>query len=202
MKRLWPGWLLCVLTAGLFGYMFCVALPAISVLLGGMELPDQLLLGYDAEGARALFAAFVSDHAAAQAIGRISASEAYLSFHAVYDLVFPPLLAASVGFSAFAALFRPAQPGQTPRMVGVGFGLVLALSFTYLACDFVENAVADSMFGPKALKLAFNEPFVFVLQVLTRGKFASLGLAFGLTAALWVWRWRSSRHVETPLFEA
>ena len=202
MKRLWPGWLQCVLTAGLFSYMFCVAGPAISVLLGGMKLPDQLLLGYDAEGARALFAAFVSDHAAAQAVGRTSASEAYVALHAVYDLALPPLLAASVGFCAFAALYRPAQTNQTPRMVGVGFGLVLALAFTYLACDFIENAVADAMFGPKALKLAFNEDFVFVLQVLTRGKFASLGLAFGLTAALWVWRWRSARHVDTPLSEA
>lgn len=202
MKWLWPGWLLCALTAGLFSYIYCVVWPAISVLLGGMNLPDGQVLGVDAEGARALFAAFLSDHASAQAAARTSASEAYLSFHAGYDLVFPPLLAASVGFLAYAALFRPAQIFQTPRIVGVGFGLVLALAFTYLACDFVENAVADSMFGPNALKLSFNEPFVFVLQVLTRGKFASLVIASGLIATLWVWRLKTARLAKQPLAES
>jgi hypothetical protein len=202
MKRLWPGWLLCVLTAGLLVYMSCVKAPAISGLLGGMEIPDQLPLGYDMEGARALFAAFVSNHADAQNNGRPSASEAYVLLHAGYDLVFPPLLTASLGFLAFAALYRPKQPLQTPRIVAIGFGLVLALAFTYLACDFIENAVADAMFGPKALELAFNEQFVFVLRVLTAGKYVTLTLALVLIAALWVWRWRSARQAEPPLSKA
>ena len=199
MKRLWPGWFLCVLTAGLFAWVFLIEVPAVTVLIGGLKLPDQLLLGYEKEGARALFAAFKSDHAAAQAAARTSASEAYVALHAGFDLMLPPLLAGSIGFCAFAALFRPAQSTRIPPFAGVGFGLVLALAFTYLASDFVENSVADAMFGPNALNLAFNEKFVFVLQVLTRSKFASLGLAFVLIAALWVWRWRSARQSRAPV---
>ncbi|MEM5471951.1 hypothetical protein WNZ14_09475 [Hoeflea sp. AS60] len=202
MKRLWPGWLLCVLTAGLLAYMFYVKAPDISGLVGGMKIPDQLPLGYDMDGARALFMAFVSDHAISLGKNRPSASEAYVLLHAGYDLVFPPMLTASLGFLAFAALYRLRQPIQTPRMAAIGFGLVLALAFTYLACDFIENSVADAMFGPKALELAFNEQFVFVLQVLTRGKFASAGLALGLIAALWVWRWTNTLKADPPLTEA
>ena len=198
MKRLWPGWLLCVLTAGLFAWIFFIEVPAVTGLIGGLKLPDQLVLGYDTEGARALFAAFKSDHAAAQAAGRTSASEAYVALHAGFDLVLPPLLAGSIGFCAFAALFRPAQPAQMPPVIGIGFGLVLVLAFTYLASDFLENSVADAMFGPQALNLAFNESFVFVLQVLTRSKFASLALAFGLITALWLWRWKSARSSSQP----
>ncbi|WP_417434523.1 hypothetical protein [Hoeflea sp.] len=198
MKKLWPGWLLCVLTAGLLAYMGCVQAPAISLLIGGMKIPDQLLLGYDLQGARALFAAFAADLADAEAKGRQSASEAYLALHAGYDLVFPPLLTISLGFCAFAALFRPENPIETPRMAAVGFGLVLALAFTYLACDFIENAVADSMFGPKALEGALNERFVFVLRVLTAGKYATSILALVLIAALWVWRWASMRRAAPP----
>jgi hypothetical protein len=201
MTRLWPGWLLCVLTAGLFAWIFLIEVPAVTVLIGGLKLPDQLVLGYDKEGARTLFAAFMSDHAAAQAAGRAGASEAYVALHAGFDLVLPPLLAASIGFSAFAALYKSAQSTQIPPVVGVGCGLVLVLAFTYLASDFVENSVADAMFGPKALSLAFNDQLVFVLQVLTRSKFASLGLAFVLIAALWVWRLRSARQTRTPVIE-
>jgi hypothetical protein len=198
MKRLWPGWLLCVLTAGLFVYVAAVQVPPINTLLGGMKIPDQMPLGYDLEGARAVFAAFSADHAEAQLAGRTSASEAYVSLHAGYDLVFPPLLTACLAFCGFAALFRPSRPGRTPRMVAVGFGLVLALAFTYLACDFIENAVADSMFGPKALALEFNAGFVFVLRVLTTGKYVTLALALVLIAALWVWRIMSARKAVSP----
>ena len=106
MKRLWPGWLFCALTAGLFVWIFLVEVTAVTGLIDGMKLPDQLPLGYDSEGARALFAAFMSDHAAAQVAGRISASEAYLALHAGFDLALPPLMAGSIGFLAFAALFR------------------------------------------------------------------------------------------------
>lgn len=198
MKRLWPGWLLCVLTAGLFVYVAAVQVPPINALLGGMKIPDQMPLGYDLEGARAVFAAFSADHAEAQLAGRTSASEAYVSLHAGYDLVFPPLLTACLAFCGFAALFRPSRTGQTPRMVAVGFGLVLALAFTYLACDFIENAVADAMFGPKALALEFNAGFVFVLRVLTTGKYVTLALALVLIIALWVWRVMSARRAVSP----
>ena len=197
MKRLWPGWLLCVLTAGLFVYVALVHVPPINDLLGGMTIPDQRLFGYDLKGARAVFAAFQSDHANAQLAGRTSASEAYVSLHAGYDLVFPPLLAACLAFCGFAALYRPLRPGQTPRVASVGFGLVLALAFTYLACDFIENAVADAMFGPKALALEFNAGFVFVLRVLTTSKYVTLALALVLIAALWVWRVMSGRRAVT-----
>ncbi|MEM5495080.1 hypothetical protein [Hoeflea sp. AS16] len=198
MKRLWPGWLLCVLTVGLLAYMGCVKAPAISLLIGGMKIPDLLPFGYDLDGARSLFAAFASDLADAQAGGRQSASEAYLALHAGYDLVFPPLFTISLGFCAFAALFRPEKPIETPRLAAVGFGLVLALAFTYLACDFIENAVADSMFGPKALGLALNEQFVFVLRVLTAGKYTTSILALALIVALWVWRLVSVRRATPP----
>ena len=198
MKRLWPGWLLCMVTAGLFAYMSCYQVPDISKFIGGMKIPDELPFGYGLDGARALFEAFKADHAAAQVAGRTSASEAYVSLHAGSDLVFPPLLAASLAFCGFAALFRPSLPGQTPRMAAVGFGLVLALAFTHLACDFIENAVADAMFGPKALALEFNAGFVFVLRVLTTGKYVTLALALVLIAALWVWRVMSGRRAVSP----
>ena len=201
MRRLWPGWLLCAITVGLLAYMALVEAPAISSMLGHLQIPDQMPFGYDLEGARRLFEAFQADHAAAQADGRRSASEAFVALHAGYDLVFPPLLAASLAFCGFAALFRPSQPGHTPRMVAIGFGLVLALAFTYLACDFVENAVSDAMFGPQALALELNENFVFVLRVLTTGKYVSVTLALLLIAALWVWRMTSTRRAVSPSLE-
>lgn len=194
MKRLWPGWLLCVLTAGLFTYMAFVETPAISALLGGLKLPEAVPLGYGEDAARALFAAFAADLAAAKEQGRQSASEAYLALHAGYDLVFPAMLAASLGFCAYAALCLRPEHTVTPRHVSVGLGLVFALAFAYLGCDFVENAVADAMFGPKALGLAFNEQFVFVLRVLTIGKFATAALAFMLIAGLGISGWRSRRQ--------
>lgn len=202
MKWLWLGWLLCALTAGLFGWIFIVEIPPVSAMIGGMKLPDQVPFGYDEEGARALFAAFQADHAAAQANGRTSASQAYLILHAGNDLILLVLLAASLGFCAFAALAKPAQYSQIPRLAVVGFGLVLALAFAYLASDFMENSVADAMFGPEALTLPFRQHLVFVLQVLTRSKFASLALAVILIAALWLWRWKRGRRDTRPKIEA
>jgi len=84
------------------------------------------------------------------------------------------------------------------RQVSVGVGLVMALAFTYLACDFLENAVADAMFGPQAMAAGFNESFVFVLQVLTRGKFLTLALAGLIIIALWVARWKGPRQPAAP----
>jgi len=78
---------------------------------------------------------------------------------------------------------------------------VLALSFTYLVSDVIENHIADAMFGPEALKLAFNQDLVFVLQALTRSKFASLALAFVFAAALCVWRWKHRRRDTRPEME-
>lgn len=193
MKRLWPGWLLCLVTAALFAYMVAVEAPAISVLLGGMQLPDAVPLGYDEKSAGALFAAFAADLAAAKEQGRQSASEAYLALHARSDLAFPPLLAASLVFCAFASVFAGQKQVEMSRLVSVGLGLVLALAFTYLACDFVENAVADAIFKPEALKIAFNGQLAFVLRVLTMGKYATLVMAFGLIAALWIGRCKRAR---------
>lgn len=194
MKRLWPGWLLCVLTAGLLAYMAFIETPAISALLGGLKLPDAAPLGYDEDAGRALFAAFAADLKLAREQGLQSASEAYVALHAGYDLIFPPMLAASLGFCAYAALYLRPENTQTPRHVRIGLGLVLALAFAYLGCDFVENAVADAMFGPKALGLAFNDQFVFVLRVLTIGKFTTAALAFVLIAGLGISGWRSRRQ--------
>lgn len=191
MRRLWPGWLLCIATAGLFGYMALVEAPAISARLGGLKLPDVVPLGLGIDAARELFAAFKADLEAAEAAGRESASAAYLALHAGSDLVFPPMLAISLGFCAFAALAGRAAGKAPPRAASVAVGLVMALAFTYLGYDFVENAVADAVFGPAALARPFNEEMAFVLKVLTRGKYLSLAVAFVLIAAVWIWRWRS-----------
>ena len=201
MQWRWPGWLLCALTAGLFAWIFFVVIPPITALIDGMKLPDQVLLGYGAEDARVLFAAFKADDAAAEAQGRPSASQAYLALHAGYDLVLPPLLAASLAYCAFAALEKPAQRNQIPRLAVVGFVLVLALAFAYLASDFMENSVADAMFGPQTLTLPFRQELVFALQVLTRSKFASLAGSVALTAALWLWRGKYRRRDTRPEME-
>ena len=201
MQWRWPGWLLCALTAGLFAWIFFVEIPPITALIDGMKLPDQVLFGYDDQGARALFGSFLADQMAAEALGRPSAAQAYLTLHAGYDLVLPPLLAASLAFCAFAALGKPAKSSRRLSLASTGFGLVLASSFTYLVSDVFENHIADAMFGPEALKLAFNQDLVFVLQALTRSKFASLALAFAFTGALWFWRWKHRRRDTRPEME-
>jgi len=198
MKRLWPGWLLCVLTAGLFAYMFFVDVPAISAMLGGIALPDAVVLGYGDAEARALYDAFAADFTAAGTQGRQSASAAYLAMHARVDLLLPPLLAMSLAFCGFASLHAGQNKTQTPRAISVGVGLVMALAFTYLACDFIENAVADAMFGPQALTSGFNGQLVIVLKVLTMGKFATLFMAVGLIAALWIARFNRARRSDAP----
>ncbi|MCY0093878.1 hypothetical protein [Hoeflea ulvae] len=199
MKRLWPGWLLCLVTAGLFAYMALVESAAISALLSGWQLPDGVPLGYDADAARALFDAFSAEFARAQAEGRQSASEAYLALHAGVDLLFPPLLAMSIAFSAFAATYSRRDQTETPRLAKVGLGLALALAFAYLGFDFFENAVADTIYGPKAITLAFNAEMVFVLQVLTRGKYLSLVIVAVLIVALWIARRRRMRTTQTVI---
>ncbi|WP_290771102.1 hypothetical protein [Hoeflea sp.] len=148
-----------------------------------------------------MFGAFQADRLAAEAQGRPSASRAYLTLHAGYDLVLPPLLAASLAFCAFAALGKPAHSSRRLSLASIGFGLVLASSFTYLVSDVIENHIADAMFGPDALHLAFNQDLVFVLQALTRSKFASLALAFVFTAALWFWRWKHRLRDTRPEME-
>jgi len=178
--------------------MALVEVPAISEKLRGMALPDAVPLGYGEEAARALFAAFQADFTLAAAEGRQSASAAYVAMHARSDLVFPPLLAASLAFLAFASVYAGRTQASPSRQVSVGVGLVMALAFTYLACDFLENAVADAMFGPQAMAAGFNESFVFVLQVLTRGKFLTLALAGLIIIALWVARWKGPRQPAAP----
>jgi hypothetical protein len=59
-----------------------------------------------------------------------------------------------------------------------------------------ENAVADAMFGPEALASEFNQDSVFVLRVLTTGKYVAVSLAFALIIALWTWRWMAARRDE------
>lgn len=193
MRRLWPGWLLCSLTAVLFVYMAAFEGPAISQLLGGMRLPDAVPLGYDVDGARTLFAAFSSDLAAAEAENRQSASAAYVSMHAGSDLLFPPMLAASLAFLAAAALNARQLAVAAPRLARIGLGLVFALAFAYLGSDYVENAVADALFGPPALAYGFNADFVPVLRGLTASKYLAVLAAGSIIAALWFWRWRNRR---------
>jgi len=192
MKWLWPGWLLCALTAGLFVYMNAVQGSDFSKLLGGLKTPDAMCLtGYDLSGARGLFDRLVEDLSVAKAESRSSASELYVAIHASSDLLFPPLMALSLAFLGFAALHSRGAHSEMPRLVRIGLGLVWALAFVYLVSDFIENAVADAMFGPDALKAGLNEQLVFVLQVLTASKFLTLFTAFGIIAMLWVWRLKS-----------
>ena len=198
MKWLWLGWLVCVITAALLGYMALVEAPAISDRLGGLALPDAVPLGYGDEAARALHAAFLGDFTRATPEGRQTASAAYVAMHARSDLVFPPLLAASLAFLAFASVYAGGRQVDPSRLVSVGIGLVLALAFTYLACDFLENAVADAMYGPEAMAARFNGSLVFVLQVLTRGKYLTLVLAALIIIALWIARWRAPRRQAAP----
>ncbi|WP_299866804.1 hypothetical protein [uncultured Hoeflea sp.] len=193
MKRLWPGWLLCGLTAALFIYMAAFEAREIQTMLGGMLLPDSVPLGYDVEGARDLFAAFKAELADAEKANRQSASAAYVSMHAGSDLLFPPMLAASLAFLAAAALNARRHLGGSPRLARIGLGLVFALAFAYLGCDYVENAVADALLGPLALEHGFNAEFVPVLRGLTAGKYLTVLAAFLIIAALWIWRWRDRR---------
>ena len=198
MKWFWLGWVVCVLTAGLFGYMALVEAPAISAMLGGLALPDAVPLGYGEDAAGALHTVFQADFIRAGAEGRQSASAAYVAMHARSDLVFPPLLAASLGFLAFASVYFGRRQSEPARLVSIGIGLVLALAFTYLACDFLENAVADAIYGPQAMTAGLNGSLVFVLQVLTRGKYITLAIAAVLIIALWVARWKRSRQPAAP----
>ena len=198
MKWFWLGWVVCAIAAALFGYMALVEAPAISAMLGGLALPDAVLLGYGEDGARALHAAFQADFARAAAEGRQSASAAYVAMHARSDLVFPPLLAASLGFLAFASVYAGRRLAEPSRGISIGIGLVLALAFTNLACDFLENAVADAIYGPQAMTAGFKGSLVFVLQVLTRGKYITLTIAAVLIIALWVARWKRPRQPAAP----
>jgi len=191
MKWLWPGWLLCALTAGLFAYMGAVQGPEFAASVGKMKTPDAMFLtGYDLSGARELFSRLVEEFSAERDDGQRSASEFYVAIHASTDLLFPPMMALSLVFLGFAALHSRRAEGQIPRLVGVGLGVVLALAFAYLVSDFIENAVADAMFGPEALKAGLNEPMVFVLRVLTASKFLTGLCALSIIAMLWVWRWK------------
>lgn len=190
MKRLWPGWLLCCLTAALFTYAAAIESPGISALLGGLHLPDVVVVGYNTDAARALFDAFKADLATAEAQGRQSASAAYVSMHAGSDLLLPPMLAASLAFLAFAGLGLPGDRTRSSRLSRIGVGMVFALAFAYLGCDYVENAVADAMFGPPALAYGFNGDLAPVLRGLTIGKFSSLAFAVALISALWIRRLR------------
>ncbi|WP_143439060.1 hypothetical protein [Hoeflea halophila] len=169
----------------MFALVCFVEIPPVTALIGGMKLPDQMLFGYDQEGARALFAAFMADQTAADLQGRASASQAYLKLHAGCDPTLPPLLAASLVFWAFVAWKKPVRAGRVQHIASVGFGLAMALALTYLISDLIENHIADTIFGPDALKQAFNKDLALGLQVLTGIKFASLALAIALIAALW-----------------
>jgi hypothetical protein len=190
MKRLWPGWLLCALTAILLVYMAGFEAPGISREINHMKLPDAVVFGYDLNGAQALHAAFKAQLAAAEAEGKQSASAAYLSMHQGSDLLFPPMLAASLAFLAFAGLRASNDELGPPRLARIGLGVVFALAFAYLGCDYVENAVADAMFGPPSLKLDLNADLVPVLRGLTAGKYLTIAIAFILIAALWIGRWK------------
>lgn len=186
MRRMWPGWLLCGLTAILFAYMTFGEGADISARIDGMLVPDAVILGYDLEAATALHAAFKTDLALAETEPRQSASAAYVSMHAGSDLVFPPMLAASLAFLAYAG-FKTRNSITGPSRLGkVALGLAFALAFACLGCDYVENAVADAMFGPPALETGLNAGLVPVLRGLTAGKYLSLSLAAIVVAALWV----------------
>ncbi|WP_420408313.1 hypothetical protein [Hoeflea sp.] len=197
MKRLWPGWLLCGLTAVLLVYMAAFEARDISCTIDGIPLPDAVITGYDQDAARTLYDAFTDELAQAEAAGRESASAAYVSMHAGSDLLFPPMLAASLAFLAFAGLNARAPGGAVPPSAKILLGLTFAVAFTYLGFDYVENAVADALFGPASLKLPLNTDLVPVLRVLTIGKYAAIALAAALILSLWIGAWRSKRARHT-----
>ncbi|WP_394690554.1 hypothetical protein [Hoeflea sp.] len=195
MKRFWPGWLLCALTAVLFLYMAAFQAPGISSQIDGMKLPDVVVLGYDLEGARALHAAFKAQQAAADADGEMSAAATYLSMHQGSDLLFPPMLAASLAFLGFAGL-RASSAGVGGR---IGFRMVCALALVYMGFDYLENAVADTMFGPAALESDLNTELVPVLRGLTIGKYLAIAIAFIAIAAIWIGHLKRGGDRFTPL---
>lgn len=175
MKRLWPGCLLCALAAILFVYMAAIEAPGISAQIGGMELPDAVVTGYDLDGALALHTAFKLQQAEAEASGEQSASAAYISMHQGSDLLFPPMLAASLMFLAFAGL-RDTNLDVPPRLARIGLGTTFAVAAAYQGFDYAENAVADAMFGPSSIRTDLNAELVPVLRGLTFGKYSPLCL--------------------------
>lgn len=193
MKWLWPGWLLCGLTVILLVYMAAFEAPAISDRIEGMRLPDAVVAGYDLDAARGLHAAFTAELAKAEADERQSASAAYLSMHAGSDLLFPPMLAASLAFLAFAGLNARGRDSEAPRSAKIILGIAFAVAFTYLGFDYVENAVADALFGPPSLKLPLNADLVPVLKVLTIGKYLAVAVALALILSLWIGALRARR---------
>ncbi|MEQ8480972.1 MAG: hypothetical protein RIC18_09960 [Hoeflea sp.] len=194
MKRLWPGWVLCGLTIVLFVYMAAFEAPAISARINGTSLPDTVVTGYDHDAARTLYAAFTDELAQSEAAGRQSASAAYVSMHAGSDLLFPPMLAASLAFLAFAGLNARGRANAVPRSARITLGIAFAVAFTYLGFDYVENAVADALFGPPSLKLTLNADLVPVLRVLTIGKYLAIAAAVALILSLWIGALRSRRR--------
>lgn len=199
MKRLWPGWLLCGLTAILFVYMAAVQAPGISCQIGGMKLPDVVVVGYDLDSAQALHAAFKAQQAVAISDGEKSASAAYLSMHQGSDLLFPPMLAASLVFLGFAGLKTSSGEATPPRLARIGLRLVFVVALAYLGFDFVENGVADTMFGPAALNSDLNTELVPVLRGLTIGKYLTIAIAAIVIAALWLGSWKRGRDQFTSL---
>jgi hypothetical protein len=186
MKWLWPGWLLCGLTAALLVYMAAFESREISDKIGNKQLPDAVVTGYDLDDARRLHAAFKAEMADAEANGRKSASAAYVSMHAGSDLLFPPMMAASLAFLAFAGLHARGRDAATPRSAKITLGIAFAVAFTYLGFDYVENAVADALFGPPSLKLPLNADLVPVLKMLTIGKYSAVAVAAVLILYLWI----------------
>ncbi|MEQ8305282.1 MAG: hypothetical protein RIA09_01880 [Hoeflea sp.] len=202
MKWVWPGWLLCGLTLFLLVYMAAFEAPGISAKIGDMRLPDAVFTGYDLDDARRLHAAFTAELAEAQTQGRQSASAAYVSMHAGSDLLFPPMMAASVVFLAFAGLNARDRNSVAPLSVKITLGIAFAVAFIYLGFDYVENAVADALFGPPSLTLPLNTDLVPVLKVLTIGKYLALAVAAVLILTLWVgalWTRRGRRLDETQV---
>lgn len=194
MKRLWPGWLLCGLTVILLVYMAAFEAPDISAKIGDMRLPDAVFTGYDLDDARRLHAAFTTELAKSEAAGSQSASAAYVSMHAGSDLLFPPMLAASLAFLAFAGLNARGRDNAVPLSARIMLGIAFAVAFTYLGFDYVENAVADALFGPPSLKLPLNADLVPVLSVLTIGKYLSIAVAAALILSLWMGALRERRR--------
>ena len=176
MLRLWPGWLLCAATAGLYGYMFLHEGRAISELIS-LPLPDGAFLPYDGGLVAVWREAFI---AVPEAASR------YRTMHAIADTLAPPMLTLTIGFLGFAALYS-----RTRTSIAVVAGVLsVAAAVPYMLFDFRENATADALFSPLALASPMDPALAAALPGLTLAKYLTLYAALIFVLALWIWRWR------------
>lgn len=180
MWRLWPGWLLCMATAGLFLYMSFHDVAAVSAAIG-MDTPDVRFSPYNVVDVLAVRDAF---------IGQPAALERYLAMLAGPDQFLPPMLAASIAFLGFASMYHPGKVRRAP--IGAIFAGIAALP--YMLFDLAENAAAIAFYSPQALALPADLELAAELPGMTFAKNLTLLAASLLIVVLWIWDRQYSRR--------